>query len=263
MRKRTEHPLFAEERQEEIIHLLKAKTKLTVSELCDHFNLSAATIRNDIRKLATQGRIRRAHGAIFPAGKVAFEPTSDYKQTLNTRKKMKIAQKAFELVKDGDTIILDAGTTTMELAKQLVKKKNLTIIVNDISIALFLEKHSDAKIILLSGILRKGIHSTVGPWAIATLNRLNVDIAFLSANSFSLSKGFMTPDLLQAEIKKAYLRTAAQSVVLLDSSKIGTSSFIIFANLEDIQTIITDNELTESDKSLLNEYSTNLNIFYV
>lgn len=263
MNKRIEPPLFSEERQEEIINLLKTKSKLTIPELCEYFNLSAATVRNDIRKLASQGRLRRTHGGIIPAGKVTFEPTSEYKKTVNIRKKTKIAQRAAELVKDGDTVILDTGTTTMELAKHLSQRKNLTIIVNDISIALLLEQITDANIILLSGFLRRGLHSTVGPWASHTLGTLNADIAFLSTNSFSLSKGFMTPDIQQAEVKKAYIQCAAQSVVLFDSSKIETLSFVIFATLEDINALITDSDINASVKSALNEYSNRLDIIYV
>lgn len=263
MNERIEYPLFAEERQEEIINLLKVKSKLTVPELCEYFNLSAATVRNDIRKLASQGRLRRTHGGIIPAGKVTFEPTTEYKQTVNIRKKLKIAQKASEMVHDGDTIILDTGTTTMELAKHLAKKENLTIIVNDVSIALFLENTTSSNVILLSGILRRGFHCTVGPWVTSALQNLNVDTAFLSTNSFSLTKGFMTPDIDQAEAKRAYIRAASQSVVLFDSSKIGSLSFISFATLDDIDTIITDNEVNEGVKSTLNGYSNRLNLFYV
>lgn len=263
MDKRIEHPLFAEERQEEILHLLKVKSKLTVPQLCEYFNLSAATIRNDIRKLASQGRLRRTHGGIIPAGKVTFEPTAEYKQTVNMRKKAKIAERAAELVKDGDTVILDTGTTTMELARHLANKKNLTVIVNDISIALLLEEISDASIILLSGFLRRGFHSTVGPWASSALETLNADIAFLSTNSFALSKGFMTPDIHQAEVKKAYIRSAAHSVILFDSSKVGTFSFVIFASLEEIDTLITDTDISDGIKSSLNEYSNRINLIYV
>ena len=151
----------------------------------------------------------------------------------------------------------------MELAKHLSQKKNLTIIVNDISIALLLEEITDASIILLSGFLRRGFHSTVGPWASSTLETLNADIAFLSTNAFSVSRGFMTPDIHQAEVKKAYIQCAAHSVILFDSSKAGTFSFVIFASLEDIDTLITDSDISDYVKSSLNEYGNRLDVIYV
>ena len=130
-----EHPLFAEERQEEIVRLLRTKDRLTVPQLCEHFQVSAATIRNDIRKLAAEKKLKRISGGIIPFQKVGFEVSAASKAELNSHLKMKIAAKAAEFVKDGDTIILDAGTTTLELAKCLSDKKNITIVINDLSIA--------------------------------------------------------------------------------------------------------------------------------
>lgn len=258
-----EHPLFAEERQEEIIRLLRTKDRLTVPQLCQHFQVSAATIRNDIRKLAAEKRLKRISGGIVPLQKVGFEVSAASKAALNSQQKMKIAAKAAEFVRDGDTIILDAGTTTLELAKCLSEKKNLTIVINDLNIALYLEQNSSANIILLSGILRRGQQCTVGPWATASLRSLKVDTAFITTNSFSFSKGFMTPDIHQAELKKAYIAASLQTILLFDSSKIGKISFISFAQMEDIDKLITDSNMDETAKNLLSSHRDRLEILYV
>ena len=258
-----EHPLFAEERQEEIVRLLRTKDRLTVPQLCEHFQVSAATIRNDIRKLAAEKKLKRISGGIIPFQKVGFEVSAASKAELNSHLKMKIAAKAAEFVKDGDTIILDAGTTTLELAKCLSDKKNLTIVINDLSIALYLEQNSTANIILLSGFLRRGQQCTVGPWATASLSSLNVDTAFITTNSFSFTKGFMTPDIQQAELKKAYIAASLQTIIMFDSSKVRKISFISFAQLENIDKLITDSNMDDAAKNLLSGHRDRLEILFV
>ena len=136
--KQTEvQPLFAEERQEQIVALLSKNSKLLVPELCDYFQVSPATIRSDLRDLAAKGRLKRTHGGAIPISKTLFEPTSDDKKVQHAGEKRAIAALAARLVENGDTIAIDAGTTMMELCKNLVKKEDLTIVVNDLNIALY------------------------------------------------------------------------------------------------------------------------------
>ncbi len=116
--------------------------------------------------------------------------------------KRQIAACAAKLIEDGDTIILDTGTTTLELAKCLSAKRDLTIVLNDIEIASLLEESTQANLILIGGTLRHGFHCTVGPMAVSYLSELNVDKVFLSSNAVSLDRGFTTPDFNQAEVKK-------------------------------------------------------------
>ena len=229
--KQTENqPLFAEERQEQIVTLLNKNTKLLVPELCEHFQVSPATIRSDLRELASKGRLKRTHGGAIPIRQTLFEPSTD-----------------------GDTIAIDAGSTMMELSKMLVKKKNLTVVVNDLNIALFLEHNSNANIIVLGGNLRRRQQCTVGPITLSTLTSLNIDKVFLATNAFSPEKGFMTPDMNQAEVKKAMLKSAVEKIVLCDSSKIGKISFIKFAGLHDIDKLITDSQITPESRRYLEE----------
>lgn len=211
-------------------------------ELIDMFKMSPATIRNDLRELETAELIKRTHGGAIPADsvRVGFELDATRKIVKNQSLKEIIAKKAASLIEDGDIVILDTGTTTLEMAAWLHDKKNLTVIVNDLQLALALEKYEHIHVVVVGGSLRKGFHCTVGPLAINLLKELNVDKVFLGTNCFTVSKGCTTPDINQAEVKKMMMHIANQTILLCDSTKIGKNSFIQFARAEDIDLLITD-----------------------
>jgi DeoR family fructose operon transcriptional repressor len=253
MKKDHSQPLFAEERKEQILILLRENTKILVPELCKIFQVSPATIRNDLRDLEKEGKLRRTHGGAIPVGKSSFEMNSADKEITCLEQKQKIAKYAAQLVEDGDTIALDSGTTMLELAKCLSDKKNLTIVLNDIQIASYLEQNSSANIIVIGGTLRHGFRCTIGPMTIDALQNLNVDKAFIATNAFSVEKGFTTPDLNQAEVKKAFIQTASERIVLCDSSKIGKITFASFATIQDVDKLITDSQISPKMSRYLND----------
>lgn len=255
--------LFVEERKARILHLLKENSKLLVPELCKIFNVSPATIRNDLRDLAQENKLRRTHGGAIPIGKTSFEPTYADKELVFEKEKKRIALCAANLVEDGDTIAIDSGSTTLEFAKCLLEKKNLTIVLNDIKIASCLEKNPDANIILLAGSLRHGYQCTTGPLALATLRGLNVDKAFMGTNAFSNAKTFTTPDIGQAEVKKCMIQIASETIMLCDSSKFNKISFAEFATLDDIDKLITDNNLSPKMSAYLNDLQDTIKVFIV
>ena len=196
-----------EERQEQIISLLSQNTKLLVPDLCDYFHVSPATIRSDLRELAAKGRLKRTHGGAIPINKTIYEPTNADKKIYNTPEKQALAALAAQLVEDGDKqLLLMQEPLVMELAKNLVGKEELTIVVNDLNIAVFLEQNTFSNIIVLGGNLRKGQQCTVGPITLSALTSLNVDKVFLATNAFTPEKGFMTPDINQAEAKRQCCR---------------------------------------------------------
>lgn len=236
-------PLFAEERKKEIIKLLKEKEKVIVPDLCAYFNVSPATIRNDLRELEQSGLLKRTHGGAIDISKVGYELNAKERQVKNLSQKKAIARKALEYIEDGDIIILDTGTTTLELAKLLHGFKELTIVVNDLEIARYLEEIDGVNIILIGGTVRKNFHCTVGPFASKILAELSVDKVFLATNGFTLEKGCTTPDINQAEIKEIMVNIASQVILLCDSSKIGQSTFTQFASPTEIDMLISDQHL--------------------
>jgi len=237
--------IFAEERKKAIIALLQENSKMTVHDLRDYFEVSGATIRNDLRELANANLLMRTHGGALSVEKTGFELDSYQKSVKNLVQKRAIAKRALDYVEDGDTIAIDTGTTTLEFAKLLGIKKQLTIIVNDIEIARCLEDETDAVVILIGGHVRRNFHCTVGPIALNSLSGLNVDKAFMATNGLSVKRGLTTPDLNQAEIKKAMMDIAQEVIVLCDGSKIGGTAFAQIQKTEKINRIITDEKADE------------------
>jgi DeoR family transcriptional regulator, fructose operon transcriptional repressor len=255
--------LFAEERHLQILQLLQEKTKLVVSDLCEVFSVSPATIRNDLRDLENKGTLKRTHGGAIPLEKAAFEPNTLAKTVENRGTKQRLAAFAATLVEENDTIALDSGTTMMELAKCLADRRNLTILTNDVRIAMYLERSAQITIVLIGGILRHGFSATVGPIATSTLASFNVDKAFLGSNAFSIEKGFTTPDIHQAEVKKALISSASERIVVCDSSKFGRVSFVEFASISEIDRLITDNKASPKVASYLRDHKESLEFIVV
>ncbi len=236
--------LFAEERKNKIVDYINERRRVTVPELCEHFSVSGATMRNDLRELDDSGMITRTHGGAIKKSRTGYEPLIDNRSQRNLDSKKKIAETALLEIEDGDTIILETGTTVKELAKVLHLKKNLTVVTNDITIAAELETQGTCEVLMIGGLLRTGFHCTVGYGMFSNIGALSVDKAFLGTNSFSLKKGASTPDLSQSEVKRQMMEIASKVIILCDHSKLETDSFINFAPPDRVDLIITD-EITE------------------
>lgn len=239
--------LFAEERQAAIAKMVQERGKVRVPDLVAYFKMSPATIRGDLRDLEARGMIKRTHGGAIPgdAAPVGFEPDNTDKTAKDLILKQAIAKRAAELVDDGDIILLDAGLTTKAMCAHLQDKQNLTVIVSDIEIASTLERFDNMSVVVIGGLLRRGFHCTVGPFAVKLLSELNVDKAFLGTNAFSVRKGCTTPDMNQAEVKRTMIRIATQVVLLCDSAKIGKNSFVQFAEPGELDLVITDSRISD------------------
>lgn len=255
--------LFAEERKQKILQMLKSSSKLLVADLSADFGVSATTIRNDLKELENEGKLRRTHGGAISIPGTTFEPTSLQKSLKNASQKEAIAKKAAELIQNGDTILIDSGTTTERLVPFLRDKKDLVIVVNDIVLAHALEENTDAQVIIIGGIIKRGFHCSSGSIAINSIKNLNVEKAFIAANAISASKALTTPDINQAELKKAMISTASEVIVLCDSSKFGKISFAQFAELTDIDILITDSQLPESAQKELYRQNQKLKLLTV
>jgi len=187
--------------------------------------------------------------------RTGYEPDTYENQIKNVEEKKRIALAALDLIDDGDTIILDTGTTTMELALVLASKKNLRVITNDLLIALVLEDNTNIiDILFIGGVVRKNFHCTL-KYRNATaemLTGLTVDKAFITANGFSYEKAVTTPDIALAEVKTLLMSVASTVVVLCDSSKLGNNYFIQLARLDQIDKFITD-KMDPKEKERLEE----------
>lgn len=233
----TDGHLFAEERRRRILDIVETSSKVTVADLVARFGVSGATIRADLRALDREARLTRTHGGAIHRGGAGFEPSSSEKEVDRLDEKRLAAAAAAELIADGDTIILDTGTTTLEIARLIRNSFSGTVVTNDLVIATALEESAKVKVVFLGGTLRRGFHCTVGPDGREQLARLKVDKAFMGANGFSPEAGATTPDADQAETKRAMIAAARQVILVCDSSKLDRVSFVRFASLADLDAV--------------------------
>lgn len=244
--------LFTEERRQRIVELIRERKKLTVGELCTLLEVSPATVRGDLRDLDREGLLVRTHGGALERRQARYEQISSQRSTENLGAKQAIAAEAERLIDDGDTILLDTGTTTVELARRLLARRELTVVTNDLEIARVLEEAPGVQLVLLGGTLRKGFHCTVGPAGLRMAQELRVDKAFMATNSLSPAAGATTPDLQHAETKKAMIAIARKVILLCDSSKIGGQSFARFAELDEIDTLVTE-RVADEDRAAMEQ----------
>lgn len=246
--------MFAEERKEKIIELLKRNRRVSTDELIAMFGVSGTTIRTYLTELEKQGKILRTHGgAILNEDELHKEDTISSRKTKRLEEKIRVAAYARTMIEDGDTILLDSGTTTLELAHLLKDAKDLTVITNDLQIGLELQKYEGIYLILLGGHVRNHFESTVGSLGLKFLENLSVDKAFMAANGVSLAKGATTPNMEQAEIKKGMMDIADKKYLICDSSKIGKRTICSYARLNEFDVIVTDREIDDHAKKVIED----------
>jgi len=242
---------MVQQRRSQIVELVRDAGSARVDELAVRFQVSEVTIRNDLVQLEKQGLLVRDRGGALPAGQPR-ELTSllavEQRAHLQTAEKQRIARAAAQMVSAGDTILLDAGTTVVEMAPHLAGITPLTVVTNALNVALEVSARTSAHVILLGGNLGRESSSTLGSIAENTLNELRVQKAFLGTQAFDLEHGLTDTTLEIAQVKRAMMRAALRVILLTDSSKLGRSGFIKVAPLTAVQTIITDAGLADGVK---------------
>lgn len=238
------HRLLVEERRRKILETLEHSERVTVQELVREFAVSAVTVRKDLDALTEAGAIVRSHGgALKPLG-----PTDiavEVKEILHHEEKARIGAAAAALVQDDETIILDSGTTTLEVARQIAARpfRSLTVITNGLNIAMELARLSHVRLIMLGGMVRHVSCSVVGPHAEHMLQGLNADRLFLGVDGLDLQIGLMTPDVLEAQLNAILIRVAREVNVVTDSSKFTRRSLSVIARLDAVHRVITDDRI--------------------
>jgi DeoR/GlpR family transcriptional regulator of sugar metabolism len=250
----------AEPRREQILKLLEKTGVLSVGELADRFALSVVTIRKDLDDLASEGLLQRTFGGAIFCNRSLFNSSFRESARQHGQQKQAIATAALEYIEDGDTVILDAGTTTLALA-QLLKEQVKSAFIITCSVPVTLELSSAGyDILLLGGMVRSKSLALLGPEALAILERYRADKAFLGSSGFTAERGHGTGNGEHAQIKGAIMRASEQTYVLVDSSKYGHHCLSSFTRLRDVALTITDSQLTRSKQKALERAGAKLRI---
>lgn len=252
--------LSSKERRNRMLEQLRQTNKITVQECAEYFDVSEVSIRNDMEYLEKKGLLIRVKGGGISAAKVEEEDDLPIhsKALVRAREKKAIGKAAAELINEGETIILDAGTTTLEIAKHLDRFNNLTIITNAVNIAFELSRYQRFSIIMLGGYMRPASLSITGMNAESTLKNFYVDKLFLGVDSINLQKGISTPNADEASINRIMMECAHDTIAVCDSSKFERRSFARICYTNEISTLVTDSGIPEEARSQISEMGVNV-----
>ncbi|MBR8744662.1 DeoR/GlpR family DNA-binding transcription regulator [Nocardiopsis sp. MG754419] len=237
--------MYAEERQKVILERARRDGRVDVTGLASEFDVTYETIRRDLTALERHGVLRRVHGGAIPVERLGFEPALNVRDSVMTEEKERIAKAALSELPEEGAVLLDAGSTTGRLAEQLPTDRELTVVTNSLSIALTLTTRNNINLMLLGGRLRNRTQASVDAWALRSLAESYVDVAFMATNGVSVERGLTTPDPAEAEVKRAMIASARRAVLLADHTKVGNDHFARFANVEDLDLILTDTGLAD------------------
>ena len=235
--------MYAAERQQEIVRRARDEGRVDVTTLARDFGITTETVRRDLTRLERHGLLRRVHGGALPVERLGFEPAVDERTARRSAQKERIGKAALAFLPQEGAVLVDAGTTTARLADALPSDLALTLVTNALPIALQLARLSKSTLWTIGGRVRERTLAQVDAWARRSLEDLHVDVAFVATNGISAEHGLTTPDLAEAEVKRAMVAAAARVVVLADSTKVGQVHFARFADLEQIDILVTDDHL--------------------
>ena len=232
----------AKERRALILQLLEQNQEVQVTELSRHTGISEVTIRKDLTILQNRHLLLRTRGGAMrkPIENTNEETAIDRKRLFNIKDKERIGEEAAKFIKDGDFIMLDSGTTTLEVARHLDQFHYLRILTNAMNIATELMQYKRFDVVLLGGNVRVNSHSMVGPLALSVLRNFRGYKLFLGVDSFSIENGVSTPDLEEALLNQVMVQQASKVIAVFDSSKFNKRSFVHVANVNELDSIVTD-----------------------
>lgn len=242
-----------EERRSMILKALHENHKVLIPDLVETFGVSDVSIRKDLAILEERQLLVRVKG-----GAIIMQKTEEFddipilhKRQLHAREKQLLGKFTASLIKEGDTIIIDSGTTMMEIARNLDSFRHLTIITNAMDIAIVLNKYERFDVIVLGGQMRTVSYSTVGMLAESALKKFYCDKLFLGVDSASIKDGLSTPNIEEANLNQAMIAAAKETIAVFDSSKFGRRSFAHIAALDKIGTIVTDSNIPDEFKDYI------------
>lgn len=232
--------LSASGRRHQIVQWVQQYGEMKVEQLRHRFNVSEVTLRRDLEILESQNLIRRVRGGAVPNTAPPLETLFQVKLESCIEQKREIALAAASMVEDGQVVILSAGTTTTYIARELVRKKELTVVTTAINIGAELAAHEHITLVMVGGIVRKGSYASVGHLADETLSTMHADFAFVGADGIDVQAGFTTPNLMESRTDSIMLGAASKGIIVADSSKFGKVTFSPILGVQSPYMLITD-----------------------
>jgi len=239
--------VLAEERRSHLLEMVRMRGFASLPDLAGELEVSESTIRRDLEYLEQTGHARRTHGGVFYTGTSPKLPHFDERQPAQWDRKRAIAERAIELVEDGDTIMLDGGSTTYEVARLLVGRP-LQVVTNSLPVANLFAANATTDLVLIGGYVYPRTGVALGPYANEMLASLNVRRTILSVAGIK-ETGFFNSNLLLVETEQAMMRAADEVVVVADSTKFDRQSLAHLAPLDAIDYLVVDNGITEEWRS--------------
>jgi len=235
--------MYTEQRLQEILDLLDGEGSVSVSGLGDRFGVTPMTVRRDLDTLERKGLLRRIRGGAVGAQGRSYEPPLLTRAKNRPEEKKRIGAAAAELVRDGDSIAIDVGTTALEVARHLIRRHNLTVVTPNFHVAGILAEQRGIRVVLSGGILRPGEMSLVGNLAERAFKDFFVDKLFLGIGGIHFDAGLTEFNLEDAQVKRAMIASAKEVIVVTDASKFGKVAFAAVAGLNVVKQVITDSGL--------------------
>ena len=250
--------MMAEERRTEILQIIRSAGRVRVNGLATRFNTSAVTIRSDLNELHQRGLVLRSHGgAVLPETILRESPVYE-RLKAHSDDKRRIGAMAATLIEDGETIILDSGTTTLEIARQIKKKPGLQVITNGVNIAAELLDARDMQVFIVGGTVRGESASITGHFAEEMFEQFSADKLFLSGAGCDLDFGISGANLEETMVNRAMIRIAREIILVADSSKFSKRSMSRIALFSQIDTVISNTSLDEEVQEKLRAMGCNL-----
>ena len=237
----------AQQRREQLLEMIRMRGFASLPEMAEKLEVSESTLRRDLENLESDGKAQRTHGGAFYTGPTPKLPHFDRRQSAQWEKKKQIALRTAELVDDGDTVLLDGGSTTYEVARCLVGRP-LQVVTNSLPVANLFSGAGAGDLVMIGGYLHGSTGVLIGPYAVQMLAGLDVRRTILSVGGVS-ERGYYNSNLLLVELEQAMMRVADEVIIVADSTKFGHKSLARMCGLGDIHHLVVDNEISEDWRS--------------
>ena len=238
--------ISAIERQTQILQWISRRQRITVAEICRQFSVSEATARRDLDKLHEFGQIKRIHGGAIVVERTLSEVPVIQRINQNAEEKRRIGKLAATLIKEGDTVFIGSGSTTQEVARNLIGRQNITVITNAMTVINLLSQEESISLVAIGGFLRSSELSFIGHLTEQALHELRSQKVFMGIHAISLVEGLMSDYLPEVSTDRVIIQSAPEVVLVADHTKFGKVSTALVAPLSAIHTLVTDTGISET-----------------